>query len=210
MGMQKRLVSGVLMAAAAAVAIQTPQLLKGNSEYNTALDSAKVKSVVAENIQKNDESYSTSQVPLILVETIDGDTIKAKINGKVETIRYLLVDTPESKKPGMCVQPFAKEATRRNDELVRSGKLTMEMERGDTRDVYGRLLVYVFVDGESVQGTLLKGGYARLAYIMNPPYKYLSTFVAAENVAKKDRVKIWSEENYVSHYGFNGCVKSIN
>ncbi|MFJ5762873.1 thermonuclease family protein [Neobacillus sp. NPDC093182] len=31
------------------------------------------------------------------------------------------------------------------------------------------MLAYVFVDGESIQGTLLREGYARVAYIMNPP-----------------------------------------
>ena len=38
------------------------------------------------------------------METIDGDTIKARVKGKVETIRYLLVDTPESKKPVYLVR----------------------------------------------------------------------------------------------------------
>jgi micrococcal nuclease len=106
-------------------------------------------------------------VPVTLVDPIDGDTIKVRMNGKVDTVRYLLVDTPESKKLGMCVQPYAKEAYSRNAELVKAGKLTLEFEKDETRDSYGRLLSYVFVDGDSVQEKLLKEGFARVAY-MNP------------------------------------------
>lgn len=88
----------------------------------------------------------------------------------METVRYLLIDTPESKKPGMCVQPFAREASQQNNQLIRNGRLTLEFEQGNQRDAYGRLLAYVYTDGQSVQEVLLKEGFARVAYIMNPPY----------------------------------------
>lgn len=42
----------------------------------------------------------------------------------------------------------------------------MEFEEGNTRDAYGRLLAYVYLDGVSVQDMLLKEGFARVAYIM--------------------------------------------
>jgi micrococcal nuclease len=50
-----------------------------------------------------------SEVPATLVEIIDGDTIKVFVNGKIETVRYLLIDTPESKSPKNCIQFYAKE-----------------------------------------------------------------------------------------------------
>lgn len=56
-------------------------------------------------VQTSSESrfnIPSDQVPISLVDTIDGDTIKVKVNGKRETVRYLLIDTPESKKPDMC------------------------------------------------------------------------------------------------------------
>ncbi|NYE07033.1 endonuclease YncB(thermonuclease family) [Bacillus niacini] len=147
-----------------------------------------------------------SEVPVKLINIIDGDTIKVNVNGNMETVRYLLIDTPESKNPNTCVQFYAKEAFLRNSELVKSGKLTLEFEQGNMRDSYGRLLAYVFVDGESIQGTLLKEGYARVAFIMNPPYKYLETFRKEENLAKEGKINIWSRENYVTNWGFNGCL----
>jgi len=53
--------------------------------------------------------------------------------GKEETVRYLLVDTPESKKLDTCVQPYAKAAAERNRELVNSGQLSLEFGNGNER-----------------------------------------------------------------------------
>jgi micrococcal nuclease len=90
-----------------------------------------------------------SEVPIKLINIIDGDTIKVNVNGKMETVRYLLIDTPESKNPKTCVQFYAKEAFLRNSELVKSGKLTLEFEQENTRDSYGRLLAYMFLSMEN-------------------------------------------------------------
>ena len=148
----------------------------------------------------------TERVWVTLVKTIDGDTIKVRLNGKVETVRYLLIDTPESKKPRTCVQPFALEAFARNDELVKGGTLTIESEQENSRDTYGRLLAYVYVDGYSVQETLLKEGFARVGYIINPPYKYLTLYKRDEDLAKRSGVNIWGKPNFVTRWGFNGCA----
>lgn len=147
-----------------------------------------------------------SEVPATLIHVIEGDTIKVFVNGKIESVHYLLIDTPESKSPKTCVQLYAKEAFLRNSELVTNGKITLEFEQGNLRDSYGRLLAYVYVNGESIQATLLKEGYARVAYIMNPPYKYLEIYSSEENLAKKQKINIWSRLNYVTNWGFNGCL----
>jgi micrococcal nuclease len=162
---------------------------------------------------ENQESHSlkgepiVNQVSVTLIEAIDGDTIRVRINGKTETVRYLLVDTPESKHSNKCVQLYAEEAYLRNSELVKSGNLTLEFEHGNTRDSYGRLLAYVFVDGESIQGTLLKEGFARVAFVMNPPYKYLELFRKDESLAIRGKINIWSKVDFVTLRGFNGCLR---
>ena len=148
---------------------------------------------------------NANQVPIEFVRVVDGDTAKVIYNGNEETVRYLLIDTPESKAPNSCVQPYGKEASARNEELLRSGKVTLEFD-GPKRDKYDRLLAYVFVDGASVQGTLLKEGYARIAYIYDPPYKYLSQFQQNEKEAKNKGLRIWSISGYATDSGFNGCV----
>jgi len=157
----------------------------------------------------NKQTTPTNQEAVTLVETVDGDTIKVNYKGKTETVRYLLVDTPEEKKPGTCVQPYAVSAYNKNKQLVNSGKLTLEFEtNGDKYDKYGRLLAYVFVNGKSIQEELLKSGYARVAYIYNPPYKYLSKYESDENAAKSRHLNIWSDSGFVTDSGFNGCAKA--
>lgn len=121
-----------------------------NTVASPSADSSDKKEA-AKSASKTDTKKSTTpsnQHAVTLVETVDGDTIKVNYNGKVETVRYLLVDTPEEKKPGTCVQPYAVSAYNENKKLVNSGKLSLEFEtNGDKRDKYGRLLAYVFDDG---------------------------------------------------------------
>lgn len=157
--------------------------------------------------KQEQKAGTNGQVPVTLSRTVDGDTIKVVYHGKEETVRYLLVDTPESKKPNSCVQPFAEKASERNEQLVSSGKLTLEFEKSE-RDKYGRLLAYVFVDGKSVQETLLREGYARVAYIYEPPYKYLNDYEQAEQSAEDRKLNIWSKKGYVTDRGFNGCASN--
>ena len=151
------------------------------------------------------ENTAKNQVAVKLSRVVDGDTIKVYYKGREESVRYLLMDTPESKKPGECVQPYAEKASKRNEQLIQSGKLTLEFEKSKT-DKYGRLLAYVFVDGKSVQETLIKEGLGRVAYIYETPYKYLENYEKAEELAKEKRANIWSKKGLVSSRGFNGCA----
>lgn len=146
-------------------------------------------------------------VDVTLDRAVDGDTIKVSYNGNVDTVRYLLVDTPETKKPNSCVQPYGDNASKRNKELVNSGKLQLEFDKGDRRDKYGRLLAYVYVDGKSVEETLLKEGLARVAYVYEPNTRYIEQYRKDEQEAKTEKLSIWSKNGYVTDRGFNGCVK---
>lgn len=159
---------------------------------------------------KSDSKDKKELVDVTLDRAVDGDTIKVKYKGNVDTVRYLLVDTPESKKPDSCVQPYGEDASKRNKELVSDGKLQMEFDKGDHRDKYGRLLAYVYVDGKSVQETLLKEGLARVAYVYEPNTKYIDQFKKDEQEAKSDKLSIWSKNGYVTDKGFNGCIKQKN
>ena len=183
-------------------------------------DNISTNSSVTNNEDKESNAVATSQstkntdnlasdkknrIPVTLTKTVDGDTIKVMYKGKEETVRYLLIDTPESKKPNTCVQPYAEKASERNKQLVNSGRLTLEFEKSE-RDKYDRLLAYVFVNGISVQETLLKEGYARVAYIYEPPYKYLSKYEKAEDIAQQQHTNIWSQSGLVTESGFVGCA----
>ncbi|AUZ26536.1 endonuclease [Bacillus subtilis] len=156
---------------------------------------------------KSDSKDKKELVDVTLDRAVDGDTIKVSYNGNVDTVRYLLIDTPETKKPHSCVQPYGEDASKRNKELVNSGKLQLEFDKGDRRDKYGRLLAYVYVDGKSVEETLLQEGLARVAYVYEPNTKYIDQFKKDEQEAKSEKLSIWSKNGYVTDRGFNGCVK---
>ncbi|WP_366247345.1 thermonuclease family protein [Terribacillus aidingensis] len=154
-------------------------------------------------------SGTTDKVEVSLIRIVDGDTIKVNYNGQEETVRYLLVDTPETKAPNKCVQPYGKDASKRNQELVADAdKLELEFDVGSRTDKYGRLLAYVYADGVSVQQTLLEEGLARVAYVYPPNTRYLDNFEKAQATAKKDAEAVWDQNGYVTDRGFDGCATS--
>ncbi|MFZ0579041.1 MAG: thermonuclease family protein [Psychrobacillus psychrotolerans] len=153
---------------------------------------------------------STNQIAVEVVEVIDGDTIKVKYNEDIEKVRYLLIDTPETNHHTLGKQPFGEEAKQRNKEILKSGNVTIEFDVGNRLDDYGRMLAYVYVDGESVQETLLEEGLARIAYIFPPNTRYLDKFEEASKVAKERSIGIWETDNYVTNRGFNNEVLTNN
>ena len=145
-------------------------------------------------------------IPVEFVRTIDGDTIRINYEGRERKVRYLLIDTPETNEPPEENQPFAEEALKRNDELMKSGKLEIQFDVGDREDKYNRLLAYLYIDGESVQEKLLEEGLARVAYIYEPNSTNVDAFKEAEAKAKKAGLGIWSIDGYVTNRGFNEDV----
>lgn len=122
---------------------------------------------------------------------VDGDTIHVDIGGTDETVRYIGVDTPESVKPGTPVQCFAKRAAARNRELVgeREVRLRFDVER---RDRYGRLLAYVYRqgDGEFVNAALVRDGYAR-PLTVPPNVRYADRFARLAREARQAERGLW-------------------
>lgn len=95
-----------------------------------------------------------------VVRVIDGDTIEVRVGGRIEDVRYIGVDTPETVKPDTPVQCFGPRASRFNHRLMegRRVRLVFGVER---RDVYGRLLAYVYLGHRFVNATLARRGLAR-------------------------------------------------
>jgi micrococcal nuclease len=101
-----------------------------------------------------------------VVRVVDGDTIEVLLDGRREDVRYIGVDTPETVKPETPVQCFGRRASDFNHTLVehRRVRLVFGVER---RDVYGRLLAYVYLGDRFVNASLLRMGLARTLTI--PP-----------------------------------------
>jgi micrococcal nuclease len=97
---------------------------------------------------------------------VDGDTIEARIGGRVEDVRYIGVDTPETVKPGTPVQCFGHRASDFDRHLVEHRRLRLVFG-AERRDVYGRLLAYAYIGHRFVNAELVRRGLARTLAI--PP-----------------------------------------
>ncbi|MDQ0416016.1 micrococcal nuclease [Croceifilum oryzae] len=146
---------------------------------------------------------SSEKVAISSVFVIDGDTIQAKVKEKAETIRFLLIDTPETNHPQLAKQPLAEEAKRFTHlQIKKAQKIELEYDQSK-RDKYGRLLAYIYVDGECLQESLLRNGLARVAYVYEPNTRYEQEFLSIQKEAQKKKAGIWQWDRYVQPNGFD-------
>jgi micrococcal nuclease len=109
-----------------------------------------------------------------VTHVVDGDTIDVRMpDGDDETVRYIGVDTPETVKPNTPVQCGGPKAHTVNEHLVAGRTVTLRFD-AEHRDVYGRLLAYVYVPAPRtvaeplfVNAELVRRGLARTLTI--PP-----------------------------------------
>lgn len=75
------------------------------------------------------------EVPIVRV--VDGDTARALVNGREESVRYIGIDTPEVD-PSIGVECFGAAASTRNEELVDGETVRLQFD-AERRDRYDRL-----------------------------------------------------------------------
>lgn len=160
------------------------------------------------------DKENTLEVEASQVEVIDGDTIKVrweqKGKMKQETVRLLLIDSPELNHPKMGEQPYGEDAKKFVEQMLKNAKnVTIEKDQ-TTRDKYNRFLAHVYIDKVSLQEALLEKGLARIAYVQEPNVKYLQDYKRAEQEAKEKGVGIWSVKNYAQKDGFHPEVMKDN
>jgi micrococcal nuclease len=123
---------------------------------------------------------------------VDGDTVAVNMNGNVETVRFIGVDTPETHKPNTPVQCYGPEAAAHTKALIsKFGKVRLQADPLDTnRDRYGRLLRYVYLpDGTLVEAQTISEGYG-FAYTQFP-FQKADDFKADEQSAKAAKKGLW-------------------
>ncbi len=134
---------------------------------------------------------------------VDGDTIAVNMNGAVETVRFIGVDTPETHKPNTPVQCYGPEAAAHTKEAIsKFGKVRLQSDPLDTnRDRYGRLLRYVYLpDGTLLDEQIIQQGYG-FAYLSFPFSKH-DQFAADEKAAQTSKLGLWSScQPTVNKYG---------
>ncbi|MCL4299552.1 MAG: thermonuclease family protein [Anaerolineae bacterium] len=126
-----------------------------------------------------------------VINIVDGDTIDVLIDGTEFTVRYILVDTPETHQG---VEPFGPEATEANRQLVEGQIIRLEKDVSET-DRYGRLLRYVYVGDLMVNEELLRLGMAQVA-TFPPDVKYVDRFLEVQRQAQAAGVGMWASQPF--------------
>jgi micrococcal nuclease len=126
-----------------------------------------------------------------VVEVLDGDTVVVALaDGSTDTVRILGVDTPETHHPTKGVECFGPEASAFTARRLMAQVVELESDV-ERRDLYGRRLAYVYVDGERFDDELLRRGYARLL-VIEPNRAHARDLLAAELAARRARRGLWA------------------
>ena len=157
--------------------------------------------VVAENQEvkqdtKIEEVITTEVIQMYeVISVVDGDTLKINIDGIVETVRLVGIDTPETKHPSKPVECLGKEATEELKKLVSGKNVILENdETQSNRDRYDRLLRFVFLTDKTDVGLeLIKRGYAHESLYSSKPHKYHQDYVYAESEAERLNLGLWDK-----------------
>lgn len=122
---------------------------------------------------------------------VDGDTIAVNMNGKVEKVRFIGVDTPETHKPNTPVQCYGPAAAAFTKNLIGQQKVRLASDPQSTdRDRYNRLLRYVYLsDGRLVNEELIKNGYG--FYYPYFPFTKADQFSQDQAVARTANKGLW-------------------
>lgn len=122
----------------------------------------------------------------VVMRVIDGDTVELDDGDKV---RYLLINAPETTNGhDDC---FGSNATQFNSDLVLGKEVALAYD-SECRDIYGRLLAYVTVDGADVNALEVQRGYACVLYIPPDGKDRHAEFEQYETDAKAAGRGMWS------------------
>ena len=148
-------------------------------------------------VNAEESVLNENEMIVTLEKCIDGDTATFKDStGNTYKTRFLAIDTPETVHPTKSVEAYGKDASTYTCETLTNAKvIKLETDpASDKEDKYGRLLAWVFVDDVLLQDNLIKNGLAKVSYLYGD-YKYTETLQATEEIAKNEKLGIWSSEN---------------
>ncbi len=118
-----------------------------------------------------------------VVGVVDGDTIRIRRGGKVETLGLIGLDTPETQ-PAQCFGPQASAQARK---LLEGRKVRIVLDRSQAK------LVYVWIDGKNFYNKIMiQQGYGREYTRQGQRYAQQEDFRAAEGQARQQKRGLWS------------------
>jgi micrococcal nuclease len=129
------------------------------------------------------------RIEAAVVEVVDGDTARMRIDGREQSVRYIGIDTPESVIPGETPECFGKRSAGLNRKLVESERVTLVFG-AERRDRYDRLLAYVYVGDLFVNAEIVRRGFARTLAIA-PNTDFADRFTRLQQAAANAGRGLW-------------------
>ncbi|HSE04327.1 MAG TPA: thermonuclease family protein [Methylomirabilota bacterium] len=131
----------------------------------------------------------------MVVRVVDGDTVHVRLGNRLEKVRYIGIDTPETYHPTRGEEPGGRAATEVNGRLVADRAVRLEPDV-QLRDRYGRLLAYVWVPGRDggelmVNAELVRLGYAQVLTVP-PNVRHAELFRKLAAEAREHRRGLWA------------------
>ena len=120
-----------------------------------------------------------------LVFVVDGDSIEVDVGGRTEEVRLLGINAPEGDE---CFGGRARDAL---IDLLDDHDLVLVEGSADDIDRYGRLLRYVYVDEENVNGRMLADGNA---VTLQGDHRYNDEFIEIGNLAADATLGMWAPD----------------
>lgn len=126
-----------------------------------------------------------------VIRIVDGDTIHVEVDGRIEKVRYIGVNTPEVHHPQKGEEPGGRVAATVNRDLVAGRRVRLELD-AQARDRHGRLLAYVWVAGTMVNAELVRRGFAQVMTVP-PNVRHQSLFLKLQLEAREAGRGRWAE-----------------
>lgn len=143
---------------------------------------------------ENEQEISNKTLTYKISHIIDGDTLYVIMNGKEKKIRILGIDTPEKNGGFRTAECFGNDASEYAKKYLQGKRVSLlESKIGNSEDKYGRLLRYVFVDGEDFGAHLIAEGYAE-SY-KRFPHERKKYYNSIEKKSQNLKKGMWNEEN---------------
>lgn len=141
-------------------------------------------------------NINKEKITVTLKECIDGDTAKFNYGKNELKVRFLAINTPETKGE----EKYGKEASDFTcDKLGKAKEIIIEFDpNSDLTDKYGRYLGWIFIDGSLLQKELINKGLAEVKYLYGN-YKYTEELKIAEAKAKNKKIGIWEDEKPMNY-----------
>jgi micrococcal nuclease len=125
-----------------------------------------------------------------VVRVVDGDTIHVRVDGHLEKVRYIGVNTPEVHHPSKGEEPGGREAHAVNRRLVEGKRVRLELDV-QSRDRYGRLLAYVWIGDTMINAELVRLGYAQVMTVP-PNVRHQALFLKLQRDARQSNRGLWT------------------